>query len=84
MIDREFKGYPFSVWVELFRECYQWVYDGGRASHKGFKNKEVRTGQWLRTSYLFDGLALDQPNYVTEIFKVILSEEERIFNNKLG
>jgi hypothetical protein len=66
------------AWIELFRDCHEWHWDGALVQARHNKKKNVRTGFYSRHCWPERGGYADQPNLIIEVFRVLKDEENRM------
>jgi len=70
-------GHPTWNWIQLFRLCHEWRFDGNVS---GRKKKAVRTGYYIRTDLPSAGSIMEESHLIVQIFRTIKNEEMRISN----
>lgn len=75
----EIAGISYTSLLELFYDCHTFCFDGGLKPHKTSKNKQVRTGYWLRTAWPDSSSLLEQNNLIVEAFRIIMHEQEQLY-----
>ena len=70
-------GRPAWVWIDIFRMCFEWRYDGGT---RRAGRRKVRTGQYVRREWPGPGGGLAQDSRSVEALYIIKDEETKIAN----
>jgi hypothetical protein len=76
-------GFPGYVWMLMFHDCHEKVYDGAMLRAKHGKKLVIQSFMFRRIEWPAGGRTMEQDNRQVEIFSIIADEYERILASKV-